>query len=180
MAALVLLAACASPTSSPLPSRPPVPEGWIRFTTAQRDLAVTVPGEFRLDDNQSGIVSGFHDPAANPSSVGVAAIGPTVVSQPTPPFTESSLAVWLLSIISSRRPESYESSSVLLPIGPAVEVRLTFDSGTPDEVAVVAYAIPSRGGVAYLMANCQAEPLSECDEFLRLVPQLYELNLPAD
>lgn len=64
-------------------------------------------------------------------------------------------------------------------MGQAVEVRFTFDAGTPDEVAIAAHAIATSVGVAYLMANCQAKPMTRCDEFLRLVPQLFELNLPS-
>jgi hypothetical protein len=45
-------------------------------------------------------------------------------------------------------------------------------------VALVAEAIPTSAGVAYLMANCQAEPMTLCDEFLRLVPLLFDLNRP--
>ena len=80
---------------------------------------------------------------------------------------------------SGRAPEIYTLTSVRLPVGPAFEVRFTFDTATPDEVAVVAYAIPTSVGYAYLTANCQARPMTLCDEFMRLVPQLFEINQPA-
>jgi hypothetical protein len=180
LAALVLLVGCATPAPSSLPSRPPVPDGWIRFTSAQRDIAITVPPEVGLEDAQSGILAGFLQPAPDLYSLAVMAIGPTdVMPQPTPPLTEARLAEWLLPLVSTRRPETYSHSSVLLPVGPAVEVRFSFDVGTPDEVAIVAEAIPTSLGVAYLMANCQAKPMTRCDEFLRLVPQLYEVSVRA-
>lgn len=157
-----------------------MPDGWIRFTSAQRDIAITVPPEVGLEDAQSGILAGFLHPAPDLYALGVMAIGPRVVSpQPTPPMTEASLAEWLLSLVSTRRPETYTHASVLLPAGRAVEVRFSFDVGTPDEVAIVAEAVSTSLGIAYLMANCQAKPMTKCDEFLRLVPQLYEVYIPA-
>lgn len=175
---------CAAPTSdgqtsSGTTSRPPVPDGWIRLTAADREAAVTVPSQLRIQDDQSGILAGFHDPAEAISSLGVLGIGPTaMVSQPTEPFAEAALVDWLLENISNRRPDAYTQASVLLPAGPAVEVRFRFDTGTPDEVAVIGYAVQSSRGVAFLTANCQAKPMTMCEEFLSLVPLLFELNLP--
>jgi len=176
--ALILLAGCASPSPSVLPSRPPSPDGWIRYTSNTRDVAVTVPPELSVQDDRSGILLGFYDPSADLASLGVLAIGPTVVPQPSAPFAESTLVEWLLSTISNRRPETFAHSWVALPEGPAVEVRFTFDGGAPDEVAVVGEAIPTSAGVAFLTANCQADPITLCDGFLRLVPLLLDLNLP--
>jgi hypothetical protein len=156
-----------------------VPDGWVRFTSADREIAITVPPEITVRDDQSGITAGFYSPPPDLFSLGVLSMGPTVaMPQPTPPLTETGLADWLLPLVSGRRPETFTQSSVLLPVGPAVEVRFSFDVGTPDEVAIVAVAIPTSRGVAFLTAHCQAEPMSDCGEFLRLVPLLLELNLP--
>ena len=175
----LLLVACASPSPSVTASWPAVPEGWVRYTSSLRDVAVRVPPQMKLEDNTNGVLAGFVHPAPDSSSLGVLAIGAHgMTSQPTAPFTEASLSEWLLQTISTRRPETFTHDSVVLPVGSAVEVRFTFDAGTSDEVAVVGYAIPTSLGVAYLTANCQASPMTECDEFLRLVPLLLELSQP--
>lgn len=134
----------------------------------------------RLDDDHGSVLAGFQDPAGDLRSLGVLAIGPNPeLPSLEPPYTGSELAEWLLSIVSNRRPESYTHAWVVLPEGHAVEVRFTFDAGTPDEVAVVADAIPTPNGVVFLTANCQAEPMTLCDEFLRLVPLLFDGNRAA-
>jgi hypothetical protein len=182
LAAIVILAGCASssPSASSLPLRPPVPDGWVRYTSDTRDVAVTVPPELQVQDDHGSILAGYSHPAPDFSSFGVLAIGPTQeLPAVEPPYTESRLVEWLLTIVSNRRPETYTHASIVLPEGPAVEVRFTFDAGTPDEVAVVADAFPTAEGVAYLMANCQAEPMTLCDEYLHLVPWLFELNRPT-
>ena len=180
LAALALLAGCASASPSALPSRPPVPEGWVRFTSDARDVAVTVPPEMRLDNDEGSVQAGFQDPAGELRSLGVLAIGPSAeLPEVEPPYTEDELVEWLLSLISNRRPETVAHEWVVLPEGPAVEVRFSFDEGDPEAVAVVAEAIPTADGVAFLMANCQAEPMTLCDEFLRLVPLLFDLNRPV-
>lgn len=181
LVAIMILAGCASssPSASPLPSRPPVPDGWVRYTSDTRDVAVTVPPQLRIDDDNGSILASYHHPAPDLSSFGVLAIGPTgELPSVEPPYTETELVEWLLPIVSNRRPEHYTHAWVVLPEGPAVEVRFTFDAGTPDQVAVVAVAIPAPGGVAYLMASCQDQPMTGCDEFLRLVPLLFELHRP--
>ena len=142
-------------------------------------MAITVPPQLKVQDDRSGILAGFLDLEADVWSLGVVAVGPTQLTPQPPSISEATLSEWLLKLVSTRRPETFTRSSVPLPVGAAVEVRFTFDGGTRDEVAVVAYAIPTSAGVAYLMANCQAKPMSRCDEFLRLVPQLFELNLPG-
>jgi hypothetical protein len=179
LAATLALAGCAVESPSALPSRPAVPDGWVRYPSDTRDVAVTVPPELRIDDDHGSILASYVHPAPDLSSYGVLAIGPTG-ELPTvePPYTESELTDWLLSIVSSRHPDAYTHAWVVLPVGPAVEVRFTFDPGTPEDVAIVAEAIPTSNGVAFLTANCQAEPMTGCDEFLRLVPLLFELNRP--
>ena len=174
------LAGCAPASPSAVPSRPPVPDGWVRYTSDTRDVAVTVPPQLQIQDERGEILAGFHDSSADLSTLGVLAIGPTnELPAVEPPYTESVLTEWLLSAISNRRPETYTHSRVVLPAGPAVEVRFTFDAGTPEEVAVVADAIPTSDGVAFLTANCQAKPMNLCDEFLRLVPLLFDLKRPV-
>lgn len=140
---------------------------------------MTVPPQLQIQDDHGSILAGYHDPNADLSSLGVLAIGPTEeLPALEPPYTEDELVEWLLTIVSNRRPETYTHSWVVLPEGEAVEVRFTFDAGTPDEVGVVADAIPTSAGVAYLTANCQAAPMTLCDEFLRLVPLLFDLKRP--
>jgi hypothetical protein len=180
LAAILALAGCASPSPSVLPSRPQVPEGWVRYTSDARDVAVTVPPQLQVQDGRGEILAGYYRPAPDLLSFGVLAMGPTTeLPEMEPPYTEDELVEWLLAIVSSRRPETFAHSWVVLPEGRAVEVRFTFDAGTPDEVAVVAEAIPTPDGVAFLTANCQADSMTECDEFLRLVPLLFDLNRPV-
>jgi hypothetical protein len=134
----------------------------------------------QVQDDHGSILAGYFRPAPDLASYGVLAIGPTQeLPLVEPPFTESKLAEWLLPLVSNRRPKTFTHAWVFLPEGPAVEVRFTFDAGTPDEVAVVADAIPKSGSVAFVTANCQAQPMTDCDEYLRLVPLLFELNRPT-
>lgn len=113
-------------------------------------------------------LSALIPPLSNPG-VGLMAVGPRGETQPEPPFTDERLEAWLLDWVSNRRPDFYQRDAVLLPVGRAVRVRLTFDPGTPDGVEVAVYAVPTAVGVAVLQITVDA---SLVDRYARAVDQI--------
>ncbi len=174
---LILLAAgCSAPEAVSLLTRPPVPEGWVEIERG--GVRVAVPEEWGSEiggQPDSIFLSALIPPLSNPG-VGLMAVGPRGETQPEPPFTDERLEAWLLDWVSNRRPDFYQRDAVLLPVGRAVRVRLTFDPGTPDGVEVAVYAVPTAVGVAVLQITVDASLMDRYARAVDQIPYLFQFG----
>jgi hypothetical protein len=175
-AALAILAGCASASPSALPSRPPVPDGWI--ITSKPGVSIAAPSEWGGDiggDPASILISSLIPPS-NKHGVGLIAIGPRGENQPDLPFTDAGLGDWLLESVTPEPPDAYSRSIVLLPAGRAVMVRASYHTATPDGTDIVALAIPTIIGVAYLTINVDRALADRYGPAMEIIPFLLDLR----
>jgi hypothetical protein len=177
LAALVLLVAgCSAREAESLPTRPPVPDGWVEITRGS--VQVAVPAEWGLDiggDPSSIMVSALLPPGDN-NSVGLIAVGPRGEVQPRPPLTDERLAEFLLTWGTSRPPEVYSRSIVLIPAGRAVAIRATHMPGTPDSTEVHVYGIPTSVGVAVIQIIVDTDLMDRYGSAMELIPHLFQFG----
>lgn len=176
-AVLILIAGCsAAPEATALPTRPPVPDGWIEIEMGT--VQVAVPAEWGPDIGSapgSILVSALIPPGAN-NGVGVVAAGPRGERQPEPPLTDEGLAEFLLTWGTSRRPDTYSASVVLLPAGRAVAVRSTHMADTPDSTEVHVYGIPTAVGVAVIQIIVDSDLIDRYGDAMELIPYLFRFG----
>ena len=172
-AILLVIAGCSAPPEAvTIPTRPPVPDGWIEIDMGT--VQVAVPAEWGPDIGSapgSILVSALIPPGAD--SVGVVAAGPRGERQPEPPLTDERLTEFLLTWGAGRKPEVYSSSIVLLPAGRAVAIRATHFPGTPDSTEVHVYGIPTAVGVAVIQIIVDTDLLDRYESAMELIPQLF-------
>jgi hypothetical protein len=173
---LLLLSGCAASESLTLPTRPPLPAGWLEIDMGT--VQVAVPQEWGPDlGGQPGsiVVSALLPPGPN-NGVGVLAAGPRGEVQPDPPITDARLAEFLLTWGAGREPEIHSTAVVLLPAGRAVVVRATHDSSTPDSTEVHVYGISTSVGVAVLQVIVDTELLDRYGTAMDLIPYLFQFR----
>lgn len=179
--AVVLLVACGAPEATKLPSRPPIPTGWVVLASNLNDVRVALPSE-----EKSAVPNGL------PSSV-YAQIppdrqgrfhGPVITAdsprgtepQPQPPLTYERVAAWLLTQTEVKSRDVDGISSVRLPAGDAIELRFTQGRGSRDELVAAAYAIRTPAGVGFLVIAIPRADLAGYIDVLRLAPLLIEFG----
>lgn len=173
---LLFAPGCSDAEPVTLPTRPPLPEGWVEV--AKGGVRVAAPPEWGPEfsgDVQSILLSALVPPGDN-DGVGLIAIGPHGEYQPDRPYTDESLADWLLKVITSTIPDASSRSIVLLPAGRAVFVRATYHAATPDGVEVASYAIPTAVGVVYLQITVDLDLMDRYRTTMDLVPRLLEIG----
>lgn len=178
-AALLLLASCSARESAALPTRPPLPDGWVEIVNG--GLLVAVPAEWGPNiqgHGAPGIVTSALLPPGNQDAVGIIATGPRGEVQPKPPLTDERLAEWLLGWASSQlRPDVVARSIVLLPMGRAVFVRATYLAGTADSTEEALYAFPTAVGVAILAVTVDTDLLDRYRNAMDLIPYHFRFRL---
>jgi len=175
-ALLLLVAGCSAPAAVSLPTRPPVPDGWVEIVRAS--VQVAVPDEWGPDiggDPGSVFLSALLPPG-NKDGVGLIAVGPRGERQPDPPFTDDRLAKFLLTWGTSRQPEVYSRSIVLLPAGRAVAIRATHMPATPDSTEVHVYGIPTSVGVAVIQIVVDTDLMDRYGSAMDLIPYLFQFG----
>jgi hypothetical protein len=180
LVASAALASCAASPPSPLPTPPPLQDGWS--TVEKAGLRVALPPEWPIMEDQEDVLVSVSHMGGNPNVFLQAFAPDRVVPQPTPPLSSESLTEWILNRISTSRPDRYARSEVRLPAGPAVLVRFHFDGevGSFEPVEGVAYAISTADGIAYLQINMSESLLDEFGEAMAEFPLHLTLAGSAD
>lgn len=173
---LLVVTACAAPEALTLPTRPPIPDGWVQIDMGT--VRVAVPAEWGPD---IGGMPGFIQTSAllppdDDDGVGVIAVGPRGETQPEAPFTDERLEEFLLKWVSNRPPDSFSRSIVLLPAGRAVVVRATYYAATPHSTEVHTYGIPTSVGVAVIQIAVDTDLMDRYATAMELIPYLFEFG----
>jgi len=187
--ALVGCAGPDKPQSTPNPTaatRPDVPAGWSTITSDEGDVEVTLPGDFEVLFTTGGILA--QPPIAEHDAVTTLelwATGPASLEQP---MAGESARAWLerLELVPRAGKGGVTATAdgleqeVMLPSGPALQVAVTAQPGTPDESRVVVYAIETQGGVAMLrIIGFPPDRLEERAAELALVARLLRIGAAA-
>jgi hypothetical protein len=159
----------AGPAGPPAPAST-VPPGWMTFTSDAGDLRVPLPPWMVPFDGTFA-----NEPPMHPGDPFLEMIleGPrTAEPQPRP---GDDLGAWLLAKTDL---EAFEAtpSPVRLPAGPAVSLTRVIPNGTPTPWRVVAFAIASPSGVAFILIDGPANRWEARREELELIPWLVELR----
>ena len=178
---ILLLVGCATPTpsQSPLPTRPPVPEGWVEITMGSVRVAVPEVWGPDIGGVPGSILISALLPPGNNDGVGVIAVGPGGEVHPDPPLTDERLSIWLLDWVTNARPDRFSRSIVLLPAGRAVCIRATYQSSTPDSTDVAACAIPRVAGVAVIEVTIDSDLMGRYGGAMELIPMLFDFGFAA-
>jgi hypothetical protein len=177
----VLLVACAQ-DSAPLPTRPPMPDGWIVVTSDERDVRLALPPELQPTFTSGMVLAQEPMTRDGVIELEVSALPPWAL--PDQPGVGESLVDWLVRQSLVPRDEGLArvggttAGTVALPTGRGAEIRVTASPGTPDESLAIAYAIPTSTGVAAMRIVGRPERIQERAEDLRLVLLLAEFEPP--
>lgn len=153
-----------------LPSRPATPDGWTLALAYPQDIRVALP-PYVVPFQTQGSIMANEDPAGNTSWLQVMAAGPGDTIQPA---NGESLETWVLNKVSTGPHDAVHVRNVLLPSGPSVEVRTTYSPGTPDETPILAYAISTPEGYAFLQISGRPKDFADHAADIALLPYLVE------
>lgn len=176
LVALLVLAGCSTAEPVMLPTPPALPDGWV--ITSKAGVSIAAPSEWGGDigGDPASILLSTLIPPSNKHGVGLIAIGPRGENQPDLPLTDAGLGDWLLESVTPEPPDAYSRSIVLLPAGRAVMVRASYHTSTPDGTDIVAFAIPTTVGVAYLTINVDRVLLDRYGPAMEIIPYLFDLR----
>jgi hypothetical protein len=172
---LMAVLTTASPSPLALPERPP---DWHVVEADSRDMRLALPPWMGVADTAGAIFANEPPPADGGGWLQVLAVGPgSACPQPRPGDT---LEGWVETFWFAGRPEvgPRHARKRTLPAGPAVEVRATVAAGTPEEWAVIAYAIEGPSGVGLLVLDGPVAAVAAREPELLLIARL--LELPPD
>ena len=153
-----------------LPSRPATPDGWTLALDYPVQIRVALPPYVTPFVTQGSIMAN-EDPGGNTSWLQVMAAGPGQTEQPA---EGEPIETWMLSRISNGPHDPVQVRNVLLPSGPSVELRVTFSPGTTDETPIVAYAISTPEGYAFVQISGRPEDFRNHASDIALIPHLVE------
>ncbi len=174
--AAVLLAACGSRTSSPPPivaATPTIPDGWVTVSTTDPAIQMALPPWLLVFDNMTAIFANEAPPPGTTEiPIQLMAMPPSANTQPGP---NGDLVGWLETRLGEAGKGVAVVSEVTLPAGRAVRYERIDRAGTPTAWHILAFAIRTPSGVAYLMIDglpnawpARAEDIERIPLFLRV------------
>ena len=175
--ALVMLAACGSQTSSPAPAVAPsasIPDGWVTVSTADPALQMTLPPWLLVFDNMTAISANEAPlPGTTEIPIQLMATPPSADTQPGP---NGDLLAWLETRLGDVGKGVPVVSEVTLPAGPAVRYERLDRAGTPTAWHILAFAIRTPSGVAYLVIDGLPDAWSAHADDIERIPFLLRVR----
>jgi len=154
IAAVLEIAACGSQTSSAAPTvaaTPAIPDRWVTVSTTDPALQMTLPPWLLVADNMTAIFANeAPPPGTSDIPIQLMAMPPSADTQPGP---NGDLLAWLETRLGDVGKGVPVVSEVILPAGPAVRYERIDRAGTPTAWHILAFAIRTPSGVAYLMID---------------------------
>jgi len=152
LAAVTVVAACAAPATSPEPAaQPTIPSGWVTVSTAGAELQLTLPPWLVVFDNVNAIFANEAPrPGENEIPIQLMAVPPGIDSDPGP---GGNLVAWIDTRLDDPGKGVPVVTQIDLPAGRAVRYERLDRAGTPMAWHILAFAVRTRSGVAYLMID---------------------------
>ncbi len=174
--AALVAAACGSQGTSPVPAAAPtlaIPEGWVTVSTTGAELQMAVPPWLQVFDNY-GAIFASEAPHLGDTDIPIQlmALPPGVDVVPGP---GEDLLTWIDVRLGDPGKGVPVVMQVELPAGPAVRYERLDRVGAPTEWHILAFAIRTPSGVAYLQIDGlptawqdRAEDVERIPFFLRI------------
>ena len=174
VAAIMVVAACAAPASSPEPvSVPTIPPGWVTVSTAGAEIQLTLPPWLVVFDNMNAI---FANEAPRPGEkeipVQLMAMPPGIDFDPGP----GDLVAWIDTRLGDPGKGVPVVTEVNLPAGPAVRYERLDRAGTPMAWHILAFAVRTQSGVVYLMIDGLPDAWPEREADIERIPLLLRVR----
>jgi hypothetical protein len=152
VAAAVVVTACAAPAPSSDPVvAPTIPPGWVTVSTTGAEIQLTLPPWLHVFDNMNALFAN-EAPRQGESEIPIQlmAIPPGIDSDPGP---GGDLVTWIDTRLDDPGKGVPVVTEISLPAGPAVRYERLDRAGTPMAWRILAFAVRTRSGVAYLMID---------------------------
>jgi hypothetical protein len=149
----LVVAACGSQVMSPAPAAqvPVAPDDWVVVSTAGAELQMTLPPWLGVFDNSGAIfASEAPPPGTTEIPIQLMAVPPGMDAAPE---AGGDLLAWLDTRLEDPGKGVPVVTEVNLPAGPAIRYARLDRAGTPTEWQILAFAIRTPSGVAYLMID---------------------------
>jgi len=181
LAVALVLAGCGGgqAAETPAPTRPAVPLGWIDVAEDRGEVHLFLPPDIKPFFTDGTIFANTEPGPTGTIWWEVRATGPrSLVPQPSP---GQSVADWLDGVLEgapARGPTTTET--VALPAGPALRLRTTIDTDTPNPIVVIGYAIQTTAGIGVLQILGPASQFDERAAEFELIAMLVEFSPAHD
>ena len=175
--AVASLAGCGAQAAAPEPAAAPttaIPEGWVTVSTTGAEIQVTLPPWLQVFDNINTIFA--NEPPAqgeNEIPIQLMAVPPGIDVDPGP---GDDLVAWIDSRLDDPGKGLPVVTDVSLPTGTAVRYERVDRAGTPMAWRILAFAIRTRSGVAYLLIDGLPEAWPARVEDIERIPFLVRVR----
>lgn len=171
VATLLVLGGCASEPLTTIQTPPTQPAGWITTASETRDLRLTLPDWLVVFESSGAVFANEVRPAGE-QGLQLMAEGPRTA---TPgPRSGENLRLWIERKVGAPGQGRPAFESIRLPSGPALVLGRVDRAGTPTAWRIMAYAIETDFGVAFLMIDGPHDMWAGHEDDVLLIPHLVE------
>jgi len=171
-ATLLVLGGCTSEPLATIEAAPTLPAGWITTTSDTLDLRLTLPDWLGVFESSGAVFANEVRPAGE-QGLQLLAEGPrTAMLQPK---AGEDRRLWLERKVGAPGQGQPAFRSIRLPSGPALVLGRVDRAGTPTAWRIMAYAIETDFGVAFLLIDGPHDMWAGREDDVLLIPHLVEV-----